>query len=50
MINNFLSQTEDNIQLILGDFNYNALVKDANIDKLLEVLINYQQVFDIVAL
>ena len=41
MINHFLSQTEDNIQLILGDFNYNAFVKDANIDKLVEVLINY---------
>ena len=46
MINHFLSQTEDNIQLILGDFNYNAFVKDANINKLFEVLINYQQVID----
>ena len=46
MNNHFLSQTKDNIQLILGDFNYNAFVKDANIDKLLEVLINYQQIMD----
>ena len=33
MIKHILSQAEDNIQLILGDFNYNAFTKDANIEK-----------------
>ena len=44
MINHFLSQ--DNIQIILGDFNYNAFKHDSNSVRLSEVLSDYNQVVD----
>ena len=45
-INHFLSQTENNIQLILGDFNYNAFREDSSREKLSEVLADYNQIVD----
>ena len=46
MINHFLSQTDNNIHIILGDFNYNAFTQFANRQKLLAVLTNYRQIID----
>ena len=45
-INHFLSQIENNIQLILGDFNYNAFKEDSSREKLSEVLTDYNQIVD----